>query len=331
MMAELPRIYAAGAVVLRGAGKHTEVLTVFRPHRNDWSLPKGKVDPGERLAATAVREVFEETGIWVTLGVPLSTVRYKVLDPRSDSPLLSKKSVNYWRAHVDDDAIEIGDIDRPAEWMPNDEVSELRWVRASKVHAHLTYRHDVDIVQEALLGPLDTSAFMVLRHADAEKRVDFRAREGDEASDDRRPLTVLGRQQAEALADVLAAFGISNVVSSSAERTMATVTPFATEQQLRVRPLDSLTEGNFAANPKAGLGDFLPLLKHAEGTVACVHRPTMKRLLRGLGSAFGQTSPDPSLKPAEYVVLHRPVRRKKDGSISKVHLGPTVFPEYGRL
>lgn len=330
-MASGVRIRAAGAVVLRGAGKQTEVLTVYRPHRKDWSLPKGKLEPGERLPATAVREVFEETGHWVTLGVPLSTVRYEVRDPLSDSPLMSKKSVNYWIAYPDDPAVEAGDRDLPAGWRPNDEVGEMRWVRVSKVHGLLSYQHDVNVVHEAMLGPLDTSAFMVLRHAEAEKRGDFRARVGDELNDDERPLTSLGLQQASALADVLAAFGVTSIAASTAERTMATVRPYSQEQSIKISPLAALTESSFANNPKRGLAEFLPLLKDVEATVACVHRPTMKKLLRGLGAAFGQASPDPDLKPAEYVVLHRPVKRKKDGRVGSVKLGPTVFPEYGRL
>lgn len=329
---QLPnKIVAAGAVVLRGAGKHTEVLVVHRPHRNDWSLPKGKVDPGERLPATAVREVFEETGLWVTLGVPLSTVRYKVVDPRSDSPLMAKKSVNYWVAYPDDPDIEAGDRDLPEGWQPNEEVSEMRWVRVSKIHGLLSYRHDVEVVHEAMLGPLDTSAFMVLRHAEAEKRADFRARVGDHVDDDARPLTPHGESQAAALADVLAAFGITSIASSAAERTMRTVRPFADEQGLGIRTLESLTEANFAKNSKLGLQEFLPLLRQPEATVACVHRPTMRKLLKGLGAAFGEAYPDPTLKPAEYVILHRPVKRKKDGRVSAVRLGPTAHPEYGWL
>ena len=59
---------AAGAVVVR---KGPEVLLVHRPKYDDWSFPKGKLDPGEHLTSCAVREVAEETGLDIRLGPPL--------------------------------------------------------------------------------------------------------------------------------------------------------------------------------------------------------------------------------------------------------------------
>ena len=67
-------VQAAGAVVLR----RDAVLLVHRPRYDDWSFPKGKLDPGEHVTAAAVREVAEETGLHVRLGVPLSPQRYAV-------------------------------------------------------------------------------------------------------------------------------------------------------------------------------------------------------------------------------------------------------------
>ena len=66
-------IVAAGAVVARRGG---QVLLVHRPKYDDWSFPKGKLDPGEHVLAAAVREVAEETGLDIRLGPPLSTQRY---------------------------------------------------------------------------------------------------------------------------------------------------------------------------------------------------------------------------------------------------------------
>ena len=55
-------VVAAGAVVFRPG---REVLLVHRPRYDDWSFPKGKLDPGESAQAAAVREVEEETGLLV--------------------------------------------------------------------------------------------------------------------------------------------------------------------------------------------------------------------------------------------------------------------------
>ena len=70
-------IEAAGAVVARKVGGETEVLLIHRPKYDDWSFPKGKLDPGEHLVTAAVREVAEETGLDIRLGNPLprSTTR----------------------------------------------------------------------------------------------------------------------------------------------------------------------------------------------------------------------------------------------------------------
>ena len=70
-------VKAAGALVWRENGKHLEVLLVHRPRYDDWSIPKGKVDPCESVRTCAVREVAEETGVQVVLGQPLSRVHYQ--------------------------------------------------------------------------------------------------------------------------------------------------------------------------------------------------------------------------------------------------------------
>src|SRR3954469_1056663 len=88
-------IKAAGAVLWRRDAEGTVLYAlVHRPHRQDWSLPKGKLEPGEHATCTAVREVEEETGYSVALGRPLPTRRYLVDGQR--------KRVRYWLAHADE-------------------------------------------------------------------------------------------------------------------------------------------------------------------------------------------------------------------------------------
>src|SRR5919112_5941273 len=100
-------ILAAGAVLWRAGG---EIALVHRPRYGDWSLPKGKLESGESMAAAAVRELQEETGVAARLGAWLRDVRYAVADGR--------KFVRYWSAEALSSA----------EFTPNDEVDELRWV-----------------------------------------------------------------------------------------------------------------------------------------------------------------------------------------------------------
>ena len=68
-------VRAAGAVLWRPAGGGSQVALVHRPKYDDWSFPKGKLDPGEHVLLAAVREVAEETGLRVTLGRRLPPVR----------------------------------------------------------------------------------------------------------------------------------------------------------------------------------------------------------------------------------------------------------------
>ena len=82
-------IHAAGAVVWRTGPEGPEVLVVHRPKYDDWSLPKGKQEPGEHLLVTAVREVEEETSVRPVLGPPLPSASYLYRG--------QDKRVDYWR------------------------------------------------------------------------------------------------------------------------------------------------------------------------------------------------------------------------------------------
>ena len=86
------RIEAAGVVLVRPGADGPEVAVVHRPHRSDWSLPKGKLEAGERHEVAAVRETFEETGVRCALGPDLGERSYEVAGV--------PKRVRWWRATV---------------------------------------------------------------------------------------------------------------------------------------------------------------------------------------------------------------------------------------
>jgi 8-oxo-dGTP pyrophosphatase MutT (NUDIX family) len=81
-VAEVKRspIKAAGGVVWRLAsdadGARVEVAIIHRPRYDDWSIPKGKLAPGESQLEGGIREVMEETGYRVQPGRSLGEVRY---------------------------------------------------------------------------------------------------------------------------------------------------------------------------------------------------------------------------------------------------------------
>jgi 8-oxo-dGTP diphosphatase len=121
-------IEAAGGVVMRDDG---EVLVVHRPRYDDWSLPKGKLDPGETFEEAALREVWEETGVRARLVRELPSVEYSVRD--------RPKLVRYWLMEVESDP----------GFAPNDEVDSVRWLSPADAVELLSYDRDRGVVEAA--------------------------------------------------------------------------------------------------------------------------------------------------------------------------------------
>ena len=130
-MGAIPQVRAAGGLVARERDGALEVAVVHRPRYDDWSLPKGKLHPGEGWEAAALREVEEETGLRCDLGEELESVTY--LDRKG-----RRKLVRYWLMRPLD-----------GEFEPNDEVDELRWVAPHDALSLLPYEHDRRLVQAA--------------------------------------------------------------------------------------------------------------------------------------------------------------------------------------
>jgi 8-oxo-dGTP diphosphatase len=131
---ETVEVRASGGVVWRRApGGALQLVVVHRPRYDDWSLPKGKLDPGESWEDAALREVYEEVGLRCRLGDELPTVRYRDNKGRS-------KAVRYWLMEAEDGA---------APFTPNREVDEMRWVDVDEAAALLSYPHDAELVRSA--------------------------------------------------------------------------------------------------------------------------------------------------------------------------------------
>ncbi|MEY2463552.1 MAG: 8-oxo-dGTP diphosphatase [Acidimicrobiaceae bacterium] len=122
-------VRAAGGVVWRMGADGPEVLVVHRPKYDDWSLPKGKREPGETDEQCAVREVDEETGLRVTLGRELLPTSYRDRKGR-------QKVVRYWEMTV---AV-------PTPFVANDEVDGIRWLSLDAAAQLLSYPRDADVV-----------------------------------------------------------------------------------------------------------------------------------------------------------------------------------------
>jgi len=266
-------VRAAGAVVTRKGG---EVLLVHRPKYDDWSFPKGKLDPGEHAVTAAVREVAEETGLDVRLGPALAPQRYRMSNGRW-------KSVDYWTARV------IGDDD-VSGYQVNDEIDAVEWVEWSAASRRLTYPHDRDTLAEAKPLRRKTRALVVLRHGQARSR-------GAWKKDDRqRPLVQLGEAQAQRLVPLLAAFDVTSAHTSSSVRCVQTVTPYVDTTGWPTKLYDELSEEGASVEAVVELVDAL--VDAGESAVVCTHRPVLPTVLDAL------QLPDTTLGTGSMLVVH---------------------------
>ncbi|WP_183469233.1 NUDIX hydrolase [Mycolicibacterium iranicum] len=248
-------ILAAGAVLWRpeGGTGAPEVAIIHRPRYDDWSLPKGKVDPGETEPVTAVREIEEETGFRAHLGRRLPTVSYPVEH--------GTKKVRYWVGRA------VG-----GEFSPNDEVDELKWLPPAQAMGELAYPHDRKVLRRFLKHPADTKTVLIVRHGTAGDKKRYR---GD---DRKRPLDKHGRAQAESLVGQLLAFGAGELFAADRVRCRQTLDPLAEELGATIAAEPALTEEAYADDHKATRERILQIAQSARTPVIC----TQGKVIPGL-------------------------------------------------
>jgi 8-oxo-dGTP diphosphatase len=236
-------ILAAGAVLWRPTDDSSapEVAVIHRPRYDDWSLPKGKVDPGEIEPVTAVREVEEETGHSSVLGRRLTSVSYP-LDH-------GVKKVRYWAARS------VG-----GSFSPNDEVDQMIWLPVADALRRLVYPQDRKVLRRFAKVPADTRTVLVVRHATAGSKSRYH---GD---DRKRPLDKHGRAQAESLVGLLLAFGADRLYAADRTRCVQTIEPLAQELGAPVTTESALTEEAYADDKKATRRCLLDIAEEAGRT-----------------------------------------------------------------
>jgi 8-oxo-dGTP diphosphatase len=124
---------AGGVVARRDDDGPVRVAVIHRPKYDDWTLPKGKLEPGEGWEEAALREVEEETGIRARIGEELDSVRYTDRHGRS-------KLARYWRMTPEEEG----------EFIPNREVDRVEWLTPDEARERLTHEFD-----RGLVGKLD--------------------------------------------------------------------------------------------------------------------------------------------------------------------------------
>jgi 8-oxo-dGTP diphosphatase len=272
-VAQASDVRAAGVVVFRPG---REVLLVHRPKYDDWSFPKGKLERGELSPAAAVREVLEETGLRVRLGVPLSSQRYPVSDARW-------KTVDYWVGRC------VGDDD-VAGYEPNHEIDGVRWVRAKDALGLLTYDRDQQTLREARQVRRRTHAVVVIRHGAARSRRLWK-------DDDRlRPLLKTGRHQAQSMIPLLSAYDVTRLVTSSSVRCVDTLAAYSEATGLPLEATRRLSEED--ATRKAVRKIVDSVVDGDESAALCSHRPVFPDVFDALGLE------NPGLQAGEMLVVH---------------------------
>ncbi len=264
-------------MVWRYGSDEPEVLVVHRPRWNDWSFPKGKLDPREKPIVAAAREVEEETGLRVSVGARLRDDHYTI---STGQP----KVVSYWIAQPPHEADITG-------YQPNAEIDDVMWMSISEAKRDLTYQRDVELLEEFQVSAYESSVLLIVRHADARSRKTWR---GD---DNERPLAAAGRRTAEALAPVFAAYGITRVVTSDALRCVETVLPYVNASGAKVRLKSGLSEERVSDKALRKLS--AKALADDRRTVICTHRPVLPRLCKALGIT------KTALDPGGLLVVHR--------------------------
>ena len=261
-------IRAAGGVLWRRAlGARTaediEVAVVHRPRYDDWSLPKGKLDPGETEFEAALREVEEETGHLGRPGRSLGRIRYL----KTSGGITRPKVISYWSMQANG-----------GSFRPGREVDELRWVPAHNARSLLTYPTDREVLGRFMSQPPTTGLVLLVRHASAGQRAKWKG-------DDRvRPLDSKGQQQAWSIARFLQRFDVRRIVSADFVRCVQTVEPLSRAIGVPVEQETLLSELGYPGREEALIELMRRLEQDGGAAVACSQGDVIPDLLHRLAT-----------------------------------------------
>jgi 8-oxo-(d)GTP phosphatase len=283
-----PIVRAAGGVVWREVDAHVQVALVHRPRYDDWTLPKGKLRPGERALSAAVREVDEEIGARVAVSRRLPTITYRVGDER--------KLVDFWTMRYVE-----------GEFAANDEVDELAWLSVDAARERLGYDLDREVLDGFSALPVPHAVIVLVRHAKAGKRSEW-------TGDDRdRPLERAGRRQAAQLADFLSYFAVDRLVAADRARCVQTVEPLSRRTGVPIEVASAFSDESFGERPAAAMRELLTLTKPGSAVVVVSQGTAVPGLISQLpiqpppvdvttrkGAAWVLSFADPNLLSADH-------------------------------
>ena len=246
-------VWAAGGVVVRHRPVlASEYLLIHRPRYDDWSLPKGKLNPRESFKEAALREVEEETGMRCSATARLGTIGF-------ETPNRNSKVVRYWLLRVES-----------GSFAPNKEVDAIKWATEGEAHAMLSYDRDREVLAWASRLAADPTAGMIylVRHAHAGDRKRWKN------ADELRPISLDGEKQADALRDYLSRFPLTGLLSSSSVRCVQTMGPLAGAHGLKLEVEPTIAESappeEFVAAIGRWAGQSIAMASHGELIAATI-------------------------------------------------------------
>lgn len=252
-------------MVWREVAGAVEVALVHRPRYDDWSLPKGKVDPGESVRAAAWREVHEETGARVALGRALVRTRYRVG--------ADQKVVDYFAARYGSGSF------GPSDEV--DEVDEVRWLPVPSASELVSYDHDRTVLDAFTELPPTGTTLLLVRHAKAGSRAEWTD------VDELRPLSHNGRKQLEGIREFGKVYGADRVFSAPLVRCVQTVQPVADDLGVRVVAEELLAEKTYTAMAAAAERRISGILADGGVPVLCTQGGVIPDLVSRLAEASG--------------------------------------------
>jgi 8-oxo-dGTP diphosphatase len=276
-------IRAAGAVLWRETSERViELAIIHRPRYDDWSLPKGKMEPGETAVQCAFREVLEETGIRTRFSRHLGAVEYLESG--------TKKRVQYWAAEAR------GAIN---SFTPNEEVDQLAWLPIELALEKVTHESDKEIITNFSSQPAASDTLIILRHTKAIERGDW------DNSDSLRTLSEFGLDQAQSLIGKLAPFAIDEIYTSNYTRCVQTVTPLAETRNLDAVLVPNLNEEIFEHDPERSVAFANALKQDEKNILICSHNPVIPTMVRGILNTKLKNRELIKLEPGDAWIVHR--------------------------
>ncbi|MTD55381.1 NUDIX domain-containing protein [Amycolatopsis sp. RM579] len=285
-----------------------EICLAHRPRYDDWSLPKGKLDPGETLPATAVREIHEETGYRAILGRRLRTVRYHVA--------AGDKVVEYYSAAAID-----------GSFTPNHEVDSLRWLPVEDAASALSYDTDVDVLRAFTALPSLLSTVLLVRHAKAGKRDEWTG------EDLLRPLSPAGMRQAQAVREFAPLFGVDRVFAAPLVRCVQTVQGIGDDLRAGVGQEPLLAEEGYWEDPDRGLARLLAIVAAGGSPVVCSQGGVIPDVVSTLAGQAGLALPAgkggmaPSKKGSVWVLSFHVGESNGGPHLAAADYYPTALPD----